>query len=139
MDRLKSGDWLVIFPEGGITRFVIDAAVNGDPTDDLPFDFTRHEPVELLPARPGSAWMAVQAKVPVVPIAFEGTEMIEGELTQIGRTEVKMHIGKPMGPFEIPAGVRGAEKKALLDRFGHDMMKGVADLLPENYRGIYAK
>ena len=135
VNRLKSDDWLVIFPEGAITRNVVDTAARGEPTADLPFDLTRPEPVELFPARSGSAWMAVQAKVPVIPIAFEGTENIINGLKKISRTEVKMHIGKPMEPFEIPAGVRGQEKKTLLDQFGHKMMQGVADLLPPKYRG----
>lgn len=135
VNRLKSGDWLVIFPEGGITRLVVDTAARGESTADLPFDFTRHEPVALFAARPGSAWMAVQANVPVVPIAFEGTENIERGLIKFGRTQVKMHIGKPLGPFEVPAGVRGAEKKKLIDQYGHEMMQAIADLLPEKYRG----
>ena len=135
VERLKAGDWLTIFPEGGITRSVVETAARGESTADLPFEFTRDEPINLFPARPGSAWMALQAGVPVLPIAFEGTEMIEAELTRLKRTEVKMHIRKPLGPFKIPAGVRGTEKKILIDRFGQEMMQGVANLLPERYRG----
>lgn len=46
-----------------------------------------------------------------------------------------MHIGKPIGPFEIPAGVRGIEKKALIDQFGDEMMQALAQLLPATYHG----
>ena len=137
VNKLKAGEWVTIFPEGSITRESIETAARGEPTAHLPFYWTRHEPVEILPARPGTAWMALQARVPVLPIAFEGTEKIEKNLTQLGRTEVKMHIGKPLEPFEVPAGVRGAAKKELIDRFGDDMMQALAKLLPESYRGVY--
>lgn len=136
VDKLNAGEWVTIFPEGSITRASIDTAARGESTADLPFDWTRHDPVVLLPARPGTAWMAVQTGVPILPIAFEGTEKIEGEIGNLfKRTEVKMHIGKPIGPFKIPAEVRGAEKKALIDQFGHEMMQALADLLPEKYHG----
>ncbi len=139
VDKLRDGEWVTIFPEGAITRAIIETAAQGEPTADLPFDWTRHDPEVLLPARPGTAWMAVQTGVPILPIAFEGTEKIEGEISHLfRRTEVKMHIGKPLGPFKIPAGVSGAEKKALLDRFGRDMMQALADLLPEKYRGGFS-
>ena len=133
--QLKNGGWLSIFPEGGITREIIEVSNRGDSTRDLPFSVTRGEPVVLLEAKSGVAWMAVQAGVPVVPIAFEGTENVQGELKSLGRTKVKMHIGKPIGPFKIPAGVRGTEKKQLIDQFGHQMMQAVADLLDKRYRG----
>ncbi|MEM8861353.1 MAG: lysophospholipid acyltransferase family protein [Chloroflexota bacterium] len=135
IDKLKTGEWVTIFPEGSITRESIDTAARGEPTAHLPFYWTRHDPVEILPARPGTAWMALQAKVPVLPIAFEGTEKIEQNLTLPKRTEVKMHIGKPLGPFEIPAGVRGQAKKDLIDQFGHEMMRSLAGLLPQKYWG----
>jgi len=109
---LKEGKVLAIFPEGGAWAEV------------------------LRPARPGTAYLAVRSKAKIVPIGLVGLNNVFPSLAKFKRAKIKFVIGKPIGPFETTG--RGRKRREQLDEFGHEIMRSIADLLPEEKKGFYS-
>ena len=49
---------------------------------------------------------------------------------------VTINIGKPFGPFA--AAGSGRERREQLDEIGHEIMRHIAELLPQGLRGHYS-
>ncbi len=111
---LRSGYPLLIAPEGGRS----------------------HAP-GLRVAKPGIAYIAEQSGMPVIPVGIVGTtddylkKALKGK-----RPLVQMHIGKPI--MLQPSEAKGAERRDARQRNTDLVMRQIAGLLPENYRGVYA-
>ena len=109
---LKDGKVLAIFPEGGSWAEV------------------------LRPARPGTAYIAVRSKAKIIPIGLVGLNDVFPTLGKFKRAKITFRIGKPIGPFETTG--KGRERREQLDEIGHEIMRSIADLLPEEKRGFYS-
>jgi 1-acyl-sn-glycerol-3-phosphate acyltransferase len=111
---LDSGQALVMFPEG-----------------------TRSKDAQLQPAYPGSALIAAHNHVPILPIGMTGLEhsnkgWVWGVLH---RPKVTVNIGRP---FYLPP-VSGQLTKAELTKLADYIMEHIAELLPPEYQGHYAR
>ena len=135
---LEEGRTIAIFPEGGITKVSIEAAARGELTHEMHDQNVRHE-AQLLPARPGTAYIATHSQVPLVPVAVLGTEKMAENIKHWRRTEIKVVIGRPFGPLGGENGLRGRDKRAYLEELGHQMMFQLAELMPAEHRGVYEK
>lgn len=133
---LRDGQSVAMFPEGGVTKVTIEAAARGEKTHEMRDQQVRHD-AQLLPARPGTAYMATHSQVPVLPIALLGTEKLASNLRQWRRTDIKIIVGRPFGPLVLEDGLHGREKRAQLDHLGHHMMRQLASLVPPENRGFY--
>ncbi len=82
----------------------------------------------------GAAYLALKAGVPVVPIAFTGTEnwRVYGNLKRLRRTAITMTVGPPFTLEEA-----GSLREAI-DQGTETIMRSLAVLLPPAYRGRYA-
>jgi 1-acyl-sn-glycerol-3-phosphate acyltransferase len=111
LDVLKRGEVLGMAPEGTRARGVY----------------------ALQKGKTGAAYLAARADVPIVPVALSGTEQIKRELPRLRRARVRIVVGKP---FKLPESshVRGPK----LDEYTDLIMRRIAELLPEEYRGVYA-
>jgi len=112
--RMKAGGILVIAPEG--TRSKTEAMAEG---------------------KPGVAYLAMKAGMPIVPIALAGTEdrgVIE-QLKHFKKSEIKVAAG----PAFILPPVKGRELEAALKQYTDEIMCRIGALLPEKYRGVYAE
>jgi len=102
---LKSGDCLVVFPEGRLS-----------------------ETGSLQPIQPGVALIALRAGVPVVPVAIRGTNRVlpYGKLIPRWGGRVTVTFGDPIAFDDLkgPATQRGA-----VDRAAGRIAKSIADLL----------
>lgn len=89
----------------------------------------------LRPARPGTAFLTTRTSVPILPIGLSGfTDIFPLRLGR--RAKATISIGKPFGPFKITG--RGRERRLQLDEIGHEIMRRIADLLPQEVRGFYS-
>jgi 1-acyl-sn-glycerol-3-phosphate acyltransferase len=86
---------------------------------------------------PGVAYVADKAQVPVVPVGVIGTtrdyfkRALRGE-----RPPLALHIGPPL---RLPPVVgHGAARRDALRDNTDLLMRHLADLLPPEYRGVYA-
>jgi 1-acyl-sn-glycerol-3-phosphate acyltransferase len=90
----------------------------------------------LRPARPGTAYLAARSGAQVLPLGLYGFNDIFP--VRLGkRPTVHIRIGKPIGPFQ--ASGRGRERRAQLKEISRTIMRSIADLLPDRYRGYLAE
>lgn len=109
---LKQGGVLGIFPEAGNWATV------------------------LRPARPGTAFLAVRTGAPLLPVGLVGMNDVFPSLKRGRRAKIQVNIGKPFGPFKADG--HGQKLRAQLDEIGHDIMRHIAELLPQEKRGHYS-
>jgi 1-acyl-sn-glycerol-3-phosphate acyltransferase len=111
---LRCGSPLLIAPEGGRS----------------------HAP-GLRQAKPGVAYIAERAGVPVIPVGIVGTtDDFWQKASKGNRPPLEMHIGKP---FTLPP-VEGKGNERHESRLSNAdlVMRHIAGMLPEEYRGVYA-
>ena len=110
---LQSGRPLLIAPEGGRS----------------------HTP-GMRRALPGIAFLIDIARVPVVPVGFVGTtdDMMDKAL-RAKRPLIEMRIGKPI--HLVSSDGKGTARRETRQRNTDQVMYRIADLLPEDYRGVY--
>lgn len=88
-------------------------------------------------AMPGVAYIVEQTKVPVIPVGIVGTtEDFWHRATHGDRPSLEMHIGKSITLPENMA--KGKEKHEARQASADLVMRHLAGLLPEDYRGVYA-
>ena len=112
-NRMKAGGILVIAPEG--TRSKTEAMAEG---------------------KPGVAYLAMKAGVPIVPVALTGTEdrLVVEQLKHFKKSAIKIIVGPP---FTLPP-VKGKNRDAVLKENTDEIMCRIGVLLPEKYRGVYS-
>ena len=110
LDVLKRGEALGMAPEGTRAR----------------------GPYALQKGKTGPAYLATRAGVPLVPVGLTGTEQIKSNLPRLRRTHICVVVGKP---FRLPESGRVRGQK--LREYTDFIMHRIAELLPEEYRGVY--
>jgi 1-acyl-sn-glycerol-3-phosphate acyltransferase len=115
---VNQGESLLIFPEG-----------------------TRSRVGSLIEAKKGIFLIARMTGAPIVPIGLYGTEKLlpinkEEDMSAetFNYADIHINIGKQ---FEFPKSAKEQEKKEYEDFATKYIMKKIAELLPENYRGVY--
>lgn len=118
INLVKEGESVLIFPEG-----------------------TRSRVGSLIEAKRGPLLIARMTGAPIVPLGLYGTEKLlpvntEGDMSTetFNYADVHINIGKQ---FELPKKTIGQNKKDYEDFVMEYMMKKIARLLPEDYRGVY--
>lgn len=91
------------------------------------------DPYALQEGKPGAAYLAARADVPIVPVGIVGTEKIKRNLPRLRRARVRIVVGKP---FRLPEDGRVRGQK--LQEYTDIIMYHIAELLPKEYRGVYA-
>lgn len=114
LKRLKAGGLLAIAPEG-----------------------TRSKVETLQEGKPGVAYLACKVNIPVIPIAITGTEdrLVKENLKHLHRSHIIVRAGNP---FRLPP-IDTKEREASLRIATDEIMCQIAAMLPEKYRGVYAK
>jgi 1-acyl-sn-glycerol-3-phosphate acyltransferase len=83
----------------------------------------------------GPVFIARKADVPILPIAVTGTEKALGEWRSFRRPRLKAVIGKV---FRLPERGRFESRKEERQADADFIMERLAELLPPEYRGVYA-
>jgi 1-acyl-sn-glycerol-3-phosphate acyltransferase len=116
---------------------VVSALRNGYPLLIAPEGGRSHTP-GMRQAMPGIAYVAEQTGLPVIPVGIVGTTDDFFQKASKGRRPLlEMHIGKPflLPPVEGKGVIRHASRQSNADL----VMRTIAGLLPEEYRGVYAE
>ena len=111
--RLKAGGILGMAPEG-----------------------TRSQTETLMPGKPGAAYLADKARVPVIPIGLTGTEdrRVVARFKKLRRIHIHAKIGTPIHLPKVNRRTRDED----LQRNTDEIMCQIAALLPSSYRGVYS-
>lgn len=115
---VKQGESLLIFPEG-----------------------TRSRVGSLIEAKKGILLIAGMTGAPIIPIGLSGTELLlpinkEGDMgaETFRNAEVTINIGKQ---FDLLKREKEQDKKEYEDIMTTFVMKKIAELLPDRYKGVY--
>jgi len=109
---LKKGKPLVMFPEG-----------------------KRSPNAQMMEGFPGSSLIALRAGVPIIPIGITGSEKLKNFFYVFKHNHITVNVGQP---FNLPEADRVPTRKQLVETT--DMiMHRIAELLPEEYQGVYRK
>ncbi len=111
VDALRAGAALLIFPEGHRSRSGV-----------------------LQPGRGGAVRLAMQAGVPIVPVAISGSE--HGLRGSFLRRPLTIRVGQP---YTIAPSDDGKIPANMMDQLTGDLMCRIAAMLPEDLRGPYAQ
>jgi len=96
----------------------------------------RSRNAQLQPAFSGSALIASRNRgVPILPVGISGTEKIKGVAWPLHRPQITVNIGSP---FYLPPTNDKLTKEGLA-QLTVFMMEHIAELLPLEYRGNYAR
>ena len=94
---------------------------------------TRGPEKRLGRGEPGTALIALRTNAPILPVAVWGTENMKLPRDFFRRTSINVAYGEP---FHLPKPAR-ITKQAVAEGT-ETIMRKIAELLPERYRGIYA-
>ena len=106
---LREGKALMIFPEGTVAR-----------------------QEQMIAAHAGAAMLAIRTGATALPVAHYGTRRVLRS-ARIWFPRVDIQIGKPYTPVLS----QDVSRKVGLQRITEDMMTSIAEMLPEEQRGIY--
>lgn len=93
---------------------------------------TRSSAKTLIRGKPGAAFLAVRADATILPIGITGTEKVFSAWRRWRRPRIRVVIGEPY-KLEAPA-----EGRPDFHALSEEMMLRIAQLLPPQYRGVYA-
>lgn len=115
---LKGGEDILIFPEG-----------------------TRSRTGAMIEGKKGVLLFARMAKAEIIPIGMSGTEKLlpiskSGDMgaEKWQYSDITINIGNKI---EFPAREKGEDKHEYEDKCMDILMRSIAELLPESYRGVY--
>jgi 1-acyl-sn-glycerol-3-phosphate acyltransferase len=109
---LQRGVSLIMFPEG-----------------------KRSSTIQMQPALPGAALLSSRLGIPVLPVSIVGTEKLRERMWWLRRPRITVNIGKAFSP---PSANGKLNRDELTQRTSY-IMEHIAELLPPEYRGVYAK
>jgi 1-acyl-sn-glycerol-3-phosphate acyltransferase len=108
---LREGKAVVIFPEGTVER-----------------------QEQMIPAHSGVAMLALRSGATVLPVAHTGTRRVL-RTWRSWFPRVTVQIGTPY----VPTLPEGLARKTGLEVVTQDIMRHIADMLPQDVRGVYRK
>ncbi len=94
---------------------------------------TRSKTGALIEGKIGAAYLATRAGVPLVPIVLTGTEVGLPAVLRLSRPRITVTIGPPFRLPDSSPQVNRAQLQAYTDL----IMRTLAGMLPEKYRGVY--
>jgi 1-acyl-sn-glycerol-3-phosphate acyltransferase len=83
---------------------------------------------------PGTALIALRTAAPILPAAIWGTENVKLPRSLLGRTHVHIRFGEP---YRLPATTKVTKQQ--VSEGTEQIMRRIAELLPIEYRGVYAE
>jgi 1-acyl-sn-glycerol-3-phosphate acyltransferase len=128
----------IFIRRGEVDRSSLQEAINwlrsGNPFA-LAAEGTRSRNGALLRAKTGAAYLAAEANVRVVPMAFVGTDQAFRTLfLKLRRPELALRVGKP---FKLPPLIENRRSASLRENTDEIMCR-IAMLLPPRHWGHYA-
>jgi len=114
-------------------RAALEVLDSGRPLGVAP-EGTRSRTGGLIEGKTGTTFLALKAQVPILPVAFAGTEEVFPSLRRLRRATVRVRVAPA---FALPPAGDGSRREHL--QYCTDLiMARLASMLPEKHRGVYA-
>jgi 1-acyl-sn-glycerol-3-phosphate acyltransferase len=94
---------------------------------------TRSRTGTMQRGKPGIAYLATKANVPILPMGISGQNRIFAEWKRLRRPRIEVRIGQPF----LLQPVQGRNKSVQLQARSDEVMRRIADLVSEDLRGVY--
>ena len=94
---------------------------------------TRSKTGKMQKAKPGTVMIALKTGAPILPVGITGSETALQDLAHFRRPRMTIRFGKP---FTVPSFGPGNRSEGL-HKWTHELMRRIAALVPQSYRGIY--
>jgi 1-acyl-sn-glycerol-3-phosphate acyltransferase len=120
VDRVALAKCLAVLRDGGI----LGLAPEG----------TRSRTGVLQRGKPGVAYIAIKAGVPILPVGISGQEKLLASWKRLRRPHIMMRVGEPFWLDPIEGRQKGQQLQARSD----EVMCRIAALVREDLRGVYA-
>lgn len=134
---LKSAANTIFVHRGEIDRAALKAAIavlkQGEILGIAP-EGTRSDTGVLMKAKPGIAYLATKANVPILPVGISGQQNFVDKLFHFKRLRIRMNIGQLI---YLPSPT-GSDKMAQLQACADQVMVAIAKLIDPELRGVYA-
>lgn len=121
VDREALNQCLAVLKQGG----VLGLAPEG----------TRSRTGTMQRGKPGIAYLAIKADVPILPVGVSGQTKIFAEWKRLRRPHITVNIGQP---FKLQP-LRGQHKSKQLVARSDEVMGRIAALVNEELRGVYTE
>jgi 1-acyl-sn-glycerol-3-phosphate acyltransferase len=95
---------------------------------------TRSRSGTMQRGKPGVAYLAIKADVPIVPVGVSGQNRIFSEWKRLRRPRIVVRMGEP---FKLEP-VHGRNKGQQLQERSDEVMRRIAALVHEDLRGVYS-
>lgn len=95
---------------------------------------TRSKTGKMQEGKPGTIMLALKSGAPIIPVGITGTEDALKKLARLQRPRITVRFGEP---FTLPE-FHPRQRSEELKRWTEILMRRIAALLPEDYRGFYA-
>jgi 1-acyl-sn-glycerol-3-phosphate acyltransferase len=95
---------------------------------------TRNRNGVLIRAQPGAVTLALHTGASILPVAHWGGEKLMKNLKRFERTDFHIRLGQPFKVDMQGVKVTSEIRQQIVD----EMMYKIAELLPEEYRGVYS-
>lgn len=135
--RLREGQAIAIFPEGGIDPRLAERRSRGEVIIEGDYGFISRHDAQLTHPEPGTAFLAIHSQARLLPVALLGTEKILPNILRFRRTEVTVRIGPAFGPLTVETSLQKSERRHRIDQLAKQIMHRVAILFPPENRGPY--
>ncbi len=109
------------------------AALEGGAVFALAPEGTRSKVGFMQPGKDGAAYLAAQARVPILPVGLNNTDILFAEARRSRRATITMRIGEPFALPELGRRVRGRD----LSDFTCLIMTHIAAQVDPRHRGSY--
>lgn len=96
---------------------------------------TRSRTAKMQRPKGGASLVALRSGALILPVGISGSEAVSGLGFIFRRPKITVNVGQP---FTLPQR-EGKLTGAQLDKLSDVIMEHIADLLPENYRGVYGR
>ncbi len=120
VDRVALEKCLAVLRDGGI----LGLAPEG----------TRSRTGALQRGKPGVAYIAIKAGVPILPIGISGQEKLAASWKRLRRAHIIIRVGEPFWLDPVEGRQKGQQLQARSD----EVMCRIAALVREDLRGVYA-
>jgi 1-acyl-sn-glycerol-3-phosphate acyltransferase len=109
------------------------AALAGGAVFALAPEGTRSKVGAMQPAKDGAAYLAAQARVPILPVGISNSDVLFANVRRLRWTTISLRVGRP---FTLPDLNRRARGRDLAD-YTTLIMTHIAALVESRHRGVY--